>query len=138
MPKAKFKRKGVPAHLTGSLPPPPKRSRTRSEGLAAGGTNNAAASGANDGEISANFAMASFSSPSSCSILHLPEEVICLIVEGLDVSSLAALEAACTHLRKMIVNARLWRRIFMSKMEQEPGLQVQDYCIELPDFSVRM
>jgi hypothetical protein len=40
------------------------------------------------------------------------------------VSSLAALEAACSHLRKMIVNARLWRRIFMAKMEMEPGLQV--------------
>ena len=39
-------------------------------------------------------------------------------------SSLAALEAACSHLRKMIVNARLWRRIFMAKMEMEPGLQV--------------
>jgi hypothetical protein len=50
--------------------------------------------------------------------------VICLIVSGLDVSSLAALEAACSHLRKMIVNARLWRRIFMAKMEMEPGLQV--------------
>jgi hypothetical protein len=50
--------------------------------------------------------------------------VICLIVGGLDVSSLAALEAACSHLRKMIVNARLWRRIFMAKMEMEPGLQV--------------
>jgi hypothetical protein len=67
---------------------------------------------------------ASPSSSSGCSILHLPEEVICLIVGRLDVSSLAALEAACSHLRKMIVNARLWRRIFMAKMEMEPGLQV--------------
>jgi hypothetical protein len=54
--------------------------------------------------------------------------VICLIVGGLDVSSLAALEAACSHLRKMIVNARLWRRIFMAKMEMEPGLQVCVLC----------
>jgi hypothetical protein len=59
----------------------------------------------------------------SCSILHLPEEVICLIVARLDVASVAALEASCKHLRKMVVDARLWRRILVSKLELEPGLR---------------
>jgi hypothetical protein len=51
MPKAKFKRKGVPAYLTASPPPPEKRTRTRSEGIA-GGSNPAPPSiYENNGEI---------------------------------------------------------------------------------------
>ncbi len=50
MPKAKFKRKGVPAYLTASPPPPEKRTRTRSEGIA-GGSNPAPSIYENNDEI---------------------------------------------------------------------------------------
>jgi F-box-like len=125
MPKAKFKRKGAPIDLaaTSDLIDSIKRRRTRSENATAVSSVAASAVVSATGDKTTTNTCGETSS--ECSILHLPEEVICLIVGLLedDVASLAALEASCRRLRQVIVDARLWRRLLVSKLEQEPGLR---------------
>jgi hypothetical protein len=129
MPKAKFKRKGAPIDLdaAAALDSSIKRLRTRSENATAvSNTAAGAVSATGDKPTTKNNSPCTAETHSErCSILHLPEEVICLIVGLLedDVASLAALEASCRRLRQVIMDARLWRRLLVSKLELEPGLR---------------
>ena len=59
----------------------------------------------------------------SKNILDLPEEVICLIVAHISIQTIAALELTCKHLRQVLINARVWRKILLNKLEFEPGLR---------------
>ena len=110
MPKAKFKRKGAPPDRIAAADFLAKRSRTQSEN---------ATTTLNIGKSTTALSEINSTASPSCSILHLPEEVICLIVALLeyDVAALAALEASCRRLRQVIVDARLWRRLLVSKVK---------------------
>eukprot|EP00088_Acartia_fossae_P024567 TRINITY_DN2549_c0_g1_i3.p1 TRINITY_DN2549_c0_g1~~TRINITY_DN2549_c0_g1_i3.p1 ORF type:complete len:713 (-),score=154.45 TRINITY_DN2549_c0_g1_i3:230-2368(-) len=76
-------------------------------------------------------------SPASCSqantrspqkypsktLLDLPEEIICMLLVKLDLVTICALEQTCKHLQQLLMNARVWRRLVVNKVEYEPGLR---------------
>ncbi len=126
MPKAKFKRKGVPPEFMAAAggESEVKRLRTtRSESVLSPLVDTVA--NVCTTEISPSVIAGKIAIQSACSLLHLPEEVVCLIVALLeyDVAALAALEASCRRMRQVIVDARLWRRLLVARLEQEPGLR---------------
>ena len=61
--------------------------------------------------------------PYTKTLLDLPEEIICMILVKLVLASVAALQQACKHLHQLMVNARVWRRLLVHKVENEPGLR---------------
>jgi hypothetical protein len=105
MPKAKYKRKGAPPGAEDQ--PAAKRPSVLPEGA--------------EPEVPGS---------SQLSILSLPEEMICQVLRHLPLSAVGAVERACRRLRTVIVQARVWRRILLHKIEFEPGLRAF-----LPDFS---
>ncbi len=68
-------------------------------------------------------AAANLQQPYTKTLLDLPEEIICMILVKLDLVSVAALQQACKHLHQLMVNARVWRRLLVHKVENEPGLR---------------
>ena len=69
-------------------------------------------------------------SGSQGSILKLPEEMMCMILQHLPMAAIARMEQTCKHLRTIIIHARIWRKILLTKIEFEPELKAF-----LPDFS---
>ena len=61
---------------------------------------------------------------SRTNLLDVPEEIVCLILNHLDIHSISCLERTCKHLRTVIIHARIWRRILMNKLEFEPEIGV--------------
>lgn len=125
MPKAKVKRKGaiVPLFENPSKKPRPGQSpvgeKDTNESSAAAGstpTTDKLVSVTRDTHVTS-------ADPCRRSLLDLPEEVICLILARLDIASIASLEASCKHLQKVLRDARVWRKMFLHKLEFEPGLR---------------
>jgi len=58
------------------------------------------------------------------SLLDIPEEVVCLILDHLHLYSVSAIERTCKQLRTLIMHARVWRKILFKKIEMEPLLEV--------------
>ena len=63
------------------------------------------------------------------SILMLPEEMICMILQHLPVVTIARVEQTCKYLQTVIKHARIWRKVLLNIIEFEPGLA--DFIPEL-------
>jgi len=115
MPKAKFKRKGAPPNLLKVLDCENnlKGKSTVIKPLLIDYLN--------DQKNSENNA--DVFSKTEGSILQLPEEMIVLILQHLSMTSIARVEQTCKHLRTIIIHARIWRKILLTKLEFEPGLR---------------
>eukprot|EP00090_Calanus_glacialis_P019394 TRINITY_DN29800_c0_g1_i1.p1 TRINITY_DN29800_c0_g1~~TRINITY_DN29800_c0_g1_i1.p1 ORF type:complete len:700 (-),score=207.27 TRINITY_DN29800_c0_g1_i1:116-2101(-) len=125
MPKAKYKRKGAPLSLLKVLD-----------------SENNVNEKPNISKVLLNEILASSKCSESCenelnilsgsegSILRLPEEMMCMILQHLPMAAIARMEQTCKHLRTIIIHARIWRKILLTKIEFEPELKAF-----LPDFS---
>ena len=119
MPKAKFKRKGAPLEILQKIEDEDRNKLRR--------TNCSIEAESVKGD--------------NCfggSLLLVPEEIICMILEHLpghtptllrsyskmivSVLSIARVEQTCKHLKTVINQARVWRRLLLDILDREPGL----------------
>ena len=103
MPKAKFKRKGVDPGVLSLL-----------EDGVVGVKQRKLLDNANSDVVT--------SRGSDGSILRLPEEMVCMILQHLPVITIARVEQSCKHLHTVIKQAKLWRKLLLNAIESEPGL----------------
>jgi len=123
MPKAKYKRKGAPPSLLKVLDSENNVEENKSEVGEELRREILASSRVSDTELN-------MFSGSQGSILKLPEEMMCMILQHLPMAAIARMEQTCKHLRTIIIHARIWRKILLTKIEFEPELKAF-----LPDFS---
>ena len=118
MPKAKFKRKGVDPGVLSLL----------EDG----------AVGVKHRKLSDNSDVApryNSDSDGNGSILSLPEEMVCMILQHLPVITVARVEQTCKHLHTVIKQAKLWRKLLLNAIECEPCLTEFIPEVELIDKS---
>ena len=119
MPKAKFKRKGAPLSLLKVLDSE-NNINSDKESIC----------GVLLDEKQKESCVWSKLIESEGSILRLPEEMICMVLQHLPMAAIARVEQTCKQLRTIIIHARIWRKILLTKIEFEPELKAF-----LPDFS---
>ena len=122
MPKAKFKRKGAPLEVLQRIECEDRNKFSKT-----------------DGSIEAEILNGDNPVGGSCIMLLVPEEIICMILDHLSggplgecchwfepnivsVLSIARVEQTCKHLRTVINQARVWRKLLLNILEREPGL----------------
>ena len=118
MPKAKFKRKGVDPGVLSLL----------EDG----------AVGVKHRKLSDNSDVVprhNSDSDGNGSILSLPEEMVCMILQHLPVITVARVEQTCKHLHTVIKQAKLWRKLLLNAIECEPCLTDFIPEVELIDKS---
>ena len=122
MPKAKFKRKGVPIEVIQKIE---EEDRNKLRKTTCG--------------IEVNCVK--IDNLPECSLLLVPEEIICIILEHLpgwhiitsitfnsysilivSVLSIARVEQTCKHFKTVINQARVWRKLLLNILDREPGL----------------
>ena len=118
MPKAKFKRKGVDPDVLSLLD---NQMSVKQRKL-------------NDCDVIKNQSDG-HASNSNGSILQLPEEMVCMILQHLPVVTIARVELTCKHLNTVIKQAKLWRKLLMNAIDSEPGLADFIPEVELIDKS---
>ena len=120
MPKAKYKRKGAPLSLLQVLDSDKNISKKP----------NICGVLLAENQTSSKDSETNVFSDSEGSILRLPEEMMCMVLQHLPMAAIARVEQTCKHLRTIIIHARIWRKILLNKIEFEPELKAF-----LPDFS---